>query len=250
MKKTIKAYIADKPLKSMPGKFVPVPVRKGKVGVDQIINAMKYDLPFMEPHTIRSVIETFNRIAAELAADGYNVDTGLVYLRAEIKGTLSKYKLNHSDSKVVISAIPGKKLREVTEETTLQLTHQRGKTKGITYVTATNQQSGEPVTERSIIRIRGHEIKIMGNAAMCGVFLKNTETMEIFQLTNKMLLLNFPKELIFQLPPAITAGKYQVKIVTAFCGTSRLLVKPRTFNHDKPLTVIQDEQPPTETPTI
>ena len=62
MKKTIQTYIADKPLQSMPGRYVPVPVRKGKAGLEKIIREMKYDLPSMAPVTIRGVIETFNRV--------------------------------------------------------------------------------------------------------------------------------------------------------------------------------------------
>ncbi|MFA6572479.1 MAG: DUF4469 domain-containing protein [Bacteroidota bacterium] len=239
MKKIIKAYLTEKPIKTMKDYFVPVAVRKGKAGMDDIITRMKYELPFIDPATMANVIRVFNQTAGEMAAEGYNVDTGLVYLRAAVTGTNKQYKLDAKINKVVISAIPGKMLRKVASQTKVQLATKRGKAKNITYIDVPNQR-GMPLREKGMVRIVGTQLKIMGEFPSCGIHLLNTETKETFNIQKYSIVYNYPKTIIFQLPDELKAGTYTLQITTAYCGTSRLLVKPVTHSYQQPVHVLPD----------
>lgn len=78
----------------------------------------------------------------ERAADGYNVDAGLVYLRAMITGTSSTNKIDYKLNKVVIAAIPGKKLQKAGEETTIMAGHSKNLYKGVMGISLPNRYGG------------------------------------------------------------------------------------------------------------
>lgn len=237
MKNIIKAYLTQRPIKTMKDNFVPVAVRKGKAGTDDIITRMKHELPFIDAATIASVIRVFNQTACDMAAEGYNVDTGLVYLRAAVTGTNKQYELDPKINKVVISAIPGKMLRKVASQAKVQLATRRLKAKVISYVDVPNQRD-MPLREKGMVRIVGTQLKIMGEFPGCGIHLLNTETKEAFNIQKDRIVYNYPKTIIFQLPDEVKAGTYTLQITTAYCGTSRLLVKPVTHSYQQPVVIL------------
>lgn len=237
MKKTVKAYMKSKPFASIKDKFVPVPIRKGKYGVNDIIDRIKSELPFVDKATMASVINVFNKKAVEMVSDGYNIDTGLVYLRPMITGTADEYTLDATVNRLTISAIPGKDLRHAAAQTKIKLSNQQDRPKGIWYVLNVVDKS-ETYREKSALRVGGINVKVMGDFPECGLWLYNTTTKQTFQITKEMIYYNFPKTIMFVLPPEIPAGTYTLKLVTCYCGTSRLLIEPKEFPYGQKVEIL------------
>lgn len=237
MKKTVNAYLANKPFKSMKNQLVPIPIRKGKVGLDEIIARMQRELPFLDQVTIESVIRVFNQKAVEMVTDGYNVDTGLVYLRPMITGTTNQFELNADENKLVISAMPGKALRLEATKTNIQLSRRNMKVKGIWFV-RNAKDTNMPIREKGAVRITGINVKIMGDVAECGLWLYNTETKQSYHLNREQMYDNYPKTLLFILPDEIPAGTYTLKLKSCYCGTSRLLVKPAEYHFREAVEIL------------
>lgn len=237
MKKTVKAYMKSKPFESIKDKFVPIPIRKGKYGVNDIIDRIQSEIPFVDKATMASVINVFNKKAVEMVSDGYNIDTGLVYLRPMITGSADEYKLDENLNKLTISAIPGKALRRAAAETKIKLTNQQDRPKGIWYVLNVVDKS-ETYREKCALRVGGINVKIMGDFPECGLWFYNTATKQSYQIRKEMIYYNFPKTIMFVLPPEITAGRYKLNLVTCYCGTSRLLIAPKEFNFNQTIEIL------------
>lgn len=235
MKKTIRAYFRQKPFKSMKDFYVPVAVHKGRLRMSDVIDRM-IDRGSLGKETIAAIINNFHETAMELAADGYNVDAGLVYLRAMITGTNSSHEIDHKLNKVVISAIPGKELLKAGEETIIELGQTKNVYKGIMGIGLPNCRDGV-ITERSSVKIYGNHIKIVGEEPVCGVFFIHTETKAIIQVPSNFIMDNFPQSLLLMLPDALVAGTYQLKITTYYSGNSNLLKQPKTYEYAQPVVI-------------
>jgi hypothetical protein len=237
MKKTVNAYLTSKPFKSMKNHLIPVPIRKGKAGMAEIIARMKSELPFLDKVTIESVIRVFNQKAIEMVTDGYNVDTGLVYLRPMITGTTNQFELDAEENKLIISAMPGKALRREAAETKIKLTRRNIKVKGIWFVNNATEKN-KPMSETGLVRVTGINVKIMGDFPVCGLWFYNTKTKQSYHLDQQKMFDNYPKSLLFVLPHELPAGTYTLKLVTCYCGTSRLLVNPVEYPYTNTVEIL------------
>lgn len=235
MKKTIRAYFRQKPFKSMKDMFMPVAVHKGRLSMRDVIDRMT-ERGSLGKETIEILVNNFHETAMELAADGYNVDAGLVYLRAMITGTNSAHEIDHDMNKVVISAIPGKKLQKAGEQTKIELGRHKNVYKGIMGVGLPNQQGAE-ITERSMVKIFGNHLKIAGEHPGCGVFFIHAETKKVIQVPMNYIVDNFPQSLLLILPDELVAGTYQLRITTCYGGNATLLKKPKIYEYAQPVVI-------------
>ena len=235
MKKTIKAYFRQKPFKSMKDTYVPVAVHKGRLRMRDVIDRMN-SRSSLDNETIAIIINTFHQTALEFAADGYNVDAGLVYLRATITGTNSTHQIDRKVNKVVISTIPSKQLLKAGDQTTILVGQTKNVYKGISSINMPNRRDSV-IFERSTVKISGNHIKIVGEDPACGVFFIHAETKEIIQVPANYIVDNFPKSLLLLLPETLSAGTYQLKITTSYGGNSRLLMKPKTYEYSQPVEI-------------
>lgn len=235
MKKTIRAYFRQKPFKSMKDFYEPVAVHKGRLRMSDVIDRMNDRGPYSK-ETIASLINNFHETAMELAADGYNVDAGLVYLRAMITGTSNSHEIDHKVNKVVIAAIPGKKLQKAGEETTIELDQSKNVYKGVMGIGLPNRR-GEEIRETDTVKIYGTHIKIAGEDPACGVFFVSTETKKSIKVPAKYIFDNFPQSLLLMLPEELVAGSYQLKITTRYSGNSTLLKQPKTYEYTKSVVI-------------
>lgn len=235
MKKTIKAYFRQKPFKSMKDMFMPVAVHKGRLRMRDVIDRMN-DRGTYSKETIENLVNNFHETAMELAADGYNVDAGLVYLRAMITGTNSAHEIDHKINKVVISAIPGKKLQKAGEQTKIELGRHKNVYKGVMGIGLPNLRDAD-ITERSMVKIYGNHLKIAGEHPACGVFFIHAETKEAIQVPANPIVDNFPQSLLLILPEELVAGTYQLKITTCYGGNATLLKKPKIYEYAQPVVI-------------
>lgn len=217
--------------------YVPVAVHKGRLRMSDVIDRM-HDRGSLGKETIASIINSFHETAMELAADGYNVDAGLVYLRAMIRGTNSSHEIDQKVNKVVISAIPGKQLQKAGDKTTIRVGQSKNVYKGVMGVYLPNRRDAE-ITEKSMVKISGNHIKIVGENEACGVFFIHAETKETIQVPENHIIDNFPQSLLLMLPDALVAGTYQLKITTCYGGNSTLLKKPKTYEFALPVVIHQ-----------
>lgn len=229
------AYFRQKPFKSMKDFFEPVAVHKGRMRMSDVIDRMN-DRGTYSKETITHLINNFHETAMELAADGYNVDAGLVYLRAMITGTSNSHEIDHKLNKVVIAAIPGKQLQKAGEETTIMAGHTKNLYKGVMGINLPNRY-GEEIKERDTVKISGTHIKIVGEDPACGVFFISAETKAAIKVPANHFFDNFPQSLMLVLPDELVAGTYQLKITTCYGGNARLLKKPNTYEYSLPVVI-------------
>ena len=91
----------------------------------------------------------------------------------------------------------------------------------------------ETLTPNGVVEVRGYNLKIDGDEPTCGLWFVADNGSEI---KADVLIENKPSKIIAMIP-ALTAGTYQVKVVTQHTGSGTLLRTPKTFTYPKMLNV-------------
>lgn len=91
----------------------------------------------------------------------------------------------------------------------------------------------ERLTPKGVIEIRGYNLKIAGNDPSCGLWFVPELGDEV---KADVFISNKPSNVIAMIPP-LSNGRYKVKIVTQYLGSSILLKIPKTYTYSKPLIV-------------
>jgi hypothetical protein len=96
-------------------------------------------------------------------------------------------------------------------------------------------ESDSALTPGNVLKIIGQKIKIAGDAPGVGVSFVNSVN-EVYDVPVNTVCRNTARELYLVVPP-LPAGLYKVKVTTQFGGNAKLLLEPRAFRYDVPLTV-------------
>jgi hypothetical protein len=83
------------------------------------------------------------------------------------------------------------------------------------------------------VEVRGYNLKIDGDSPACGLWFIDQNGAET---KAEVIVENKPSRII-ALIPDLPAGSYQVKVVTQFMGSAKLLKTPRNFIFPKSLAV-------------
>ena len=75
--------------------------------------------------------------------------------------------------------------------------------------------------------LRGTYIKIVGDAAACGLYFVNVETSEAIKLDNRYISVNEPSRLMIIVPATMSAGTYELRVTTQF-SKGATIKKPRS----------------------
>jgi len=239
--KIVNVHIIDTTLKTVQDKSLVMPESKGKYDLEKIVELLKPKVPFVDPAILVILIRTFNEKVIDLASQGYHIDTGLVHIRPYVTGTVPSDRTTLKGNKLKIVTIPCKALRNSVSKTKLRVSRKYYRNRYITEARSANDYN-ELVMERDYVKLKGRNLKIMGDFPECGVWLANTQTRQKYQVSRIPKSFNNPKSLIFQLPDELPAGNYEITVVTCYCGTKRLLTKPTTLPGSVRLDVLRSSK--------
>ena len=237
MAKKLKAWIRKNLLTPDPNDYVAVPVTSGSAGINEIVDELVKEGTELKRETLIDVINRFNRKTADMVVSGYNVNTGLVYIRPVIKGVFYNKTWNPEVNSLIASVTQGAALRAAIADTTVEILGEQSNPLEILSVTDifTGKTDGT-VTKTRNTEIKGSFLKIAGDDPACGISFTNTSTSAVIKLNMTDIVLNEPSRLLILVPASIPDGEYELSVTTQFSGGSVILKQPRSASFG-PLTL-------------
>jgi hypothetical protein len=240
MKNTLKALLRKNELTSDPNDMTAVVSSMGKINRSGLIDALMEEGIELKRETLEDVVTRYNRMAARFAARGWNVDTGLVYLRTIITGVFFGKKFDPAKNSVYVSATQGLEIRKELSDTEIEIL---GEMPDVIHIyQVTNLQTR--VADGTLIRgrnaeVEGSYIKVTGNDPAVGVYLESADGSQLsYKLDVDLIVVNNPSKLLLLIPAEWQPGVYRLKVVTQFTGAGKQLNAPRQAVFDHELTVI------------
>ena len=208
------------------------------MGVDDIVDEIIKDGTELKRDTIINIVNRFNDKAASLVVSGYNVNTGLVYMRPVIKGVFYNKTWDPANHSLYVGITQGIDLREAIAETTVEILGEQSDPIEILALTdMTTGKTDGTLTKGRNAELKGSYLKIAGDNADCGITFTNTSTQETTRLTTADIVLNDPSRLLIFVPAALAAGEYELTVTTQYCGGGKLLKEPRSTTLDLPIVI-------------
>jgi hypothetical protein len=123
----------------------------------------------LKPETALDVITRFNRKCIDLALSGYNVSTGLVHMKAAVKGVAYDKTWNPERNRLHIAISQGLELRTAVAETTVEIMGMHPDPIALYGITdlSTGKTDGS-VTPGFNAEVKGTYIRITGKDESCG----------------------------------------------------------------------------------
>ncbi|MFK8269845.1 DNA-binding domain-containing protein [Capnocytophaga stomatis] len=218
--------------------FIAVPVTVGSISTQDIIQRLKEEGMEIRTETAQDIISRFNRKVAEMVLEGYNVNTGLVYMRPTIRGVFRDKTWNPEIHNVQISITQGAELRKEVTQTLVEILGVQADPMTILSITdsATKKTDGS-ITKGKNVEIKGAYLKIAGNSPTNGIYLRNIDTNRETKLPEEDIVLNEPSRLLILIPADLESGSYELSIVTQFSQGKSLLKEPRKTVFEGTITV-------------
>ncbi|MDR1645398.1 MAG: DUF4469 domain-containing protein [Tannerellaceae bacterium] len=197
-------------------------------------------------NTLFSIINQVDLIKREALLSGASVLDGVVQYTPHVAGNWPG-GLRHFDParhRFTLTLSPAAEMRKaLAEEVEAEVLGIHGSGARIGLVTDLyNGLSEGHITRGASFAIEGNKIKIVPdeNDPTLGIFLHPATTTDPpadpIRIPTR-LIQNTASKIIAQLPADIPKGRYHLRIVTRYGGTSTLVNAPRTLAYHKPLTV-------------
>ncbi|GHT25706.1 hypothetical protein FACS189430_12330 [Bacteroidia bacterium] len=238
MKNILKAWLKKNELTADPNDYTAIVSSMGSINKKGLIDVIKDDGLELSSETIEDVVTRYNRYAARYAASGWNVDTGLVYLRPIVTGALYGKKYDAAKNSVYVSATQGVEIRKELQQTEVEILGEMPDVMNILQVTNMYTKVADgTLTRGRNAQVDGSYIRVAGDDDAVGVYLENTDTGDTVKLDAADIVVNDPAKLMLLVPADLQDGSYRLKVVTQFTGGGRLLKNPREKVFDQILTV-------------
>lgn len=236
----IKAYLYENLLTDDPNDYAARVSSERSLDVTSICNSAVTrggsDIP---AEAMRHAVELFLKEMAYLLSDGFSVNTGYFTAVPSIKGVFNSpgEHFNPEKHSIVFQFNQGEAMRRELPNIEVQILGIADSSLSISQVTDVKSGTvNDRLTPGFALKISGNKIKIAGEGASVGIIFCNIDTNINTVVDASDIVVNNPSELIVMIP-ALTAGTYQVEIVTKFAGGS-LLRDTRTTRFEKPLVVV------------
>jgi hypothetical protein len=225
----LNAWLRLNPLTADPTDYVAVPLSNGSLTVADIISDLIAEGMEIKTETALDIITRFNRKAAERVVSGYNVNTGLVYMRPVIKGTFFDKTWNPAENSVYVAMNQGRDLREALAGTTVEILGVQADPMEVYAITdSTTGKTDGSLTPGRNAELKGTYIKVVGDNEAVGISFRNTDTGEETRLATTDIVLNEPSRLLILVPATLGAGEYELSVTTQYSQSNSQLKNPRT----------------------
>ena len=234
----LNAWLRPNPLTEDKSDYMAVPHAHGSLTTEDIVNELVKEGMEIKPETAVDIISRFNRKSAEKVVEGYNVNTGLVYMRPVIKGVFYNTAWDAKKNSVYVAMNQGNDLRKAIANTTVTILGTQSEPIAIYGITdnSTGKTDGSLTPGRNA-EVKGAYLKIAGDNEANGVVFRNIETKAETKLQPGDIVLNEPKRLLILVPSSLTAGEYDLEISTQYSGGGNTLKEPRTVLLDIPVVI-------------
>jgi hypothetical protein len=238
MVRKLKAWLKKNYLTPEKNDFTAVIESFGSINPDGIVDELAADGMELKPETVRDVISRYNRKCIDLTLRGYNVNTGIVYMHATIKGVFYDKTWNPEHHRLHVAISQGTDLRAAVAETTVEIMGEHPDP--IALFTITDLSTGK--TDGSITRgfnaeLKGTYIKIAGEDESCGIYFHNIDTLEDTKLEPQYIAVNDPSRILFITPSTLADGTYELSVITQFTGANKTLKHPRSVSLGYQVTI-------------
>lgn len=238
MKKTLRAWLRKNQLTDDPNDYMASIIVNGSVGINTIVDELQNEGMELKCETVIDIISRFNRKAADLVLSGYNVNTGLVYMRPVIKGVFYDKTWNPATNSVYITINQSMDLRNAVAETVVEIMGEQADPLEILSLTdKTTGKTDGTLTPGRNAELKGSYLKIAGENPDCGIAFKNMSTQAITKLTLADIVLNEPSRLMIFVPSTLEAGEYELSVSTQYSGGGKPLTQSRTAIFSLPIAI-------------
>lgn len=238
MSKILKAWIRKNLLTEDPNDYTAVVSINGSVGMNEIVDELVKEGMEVKRETVIDILTRFNRKTAELVVSGYNVNTGLVYMRPIIKGVFYGKTWNPEVNSVYVAINQGVDLRAAIAETTVEILGEQSDPIEILSLTdTTTGKTDGTLTKGRNAELKGSYLKIDGESPDCGITFRNTATQDITKLAAGDIVLNEPSRLLLFVPATLVAGEYELTVATQYTKGKYTLKEPRSVTFDTPIII-------------
>jgi hypothetical protein len=238
MKKVLKAWLRKNQLTADPNDYMASADVIDSIDLSAIVDELVKEGMEIKRETVVDIISRYNRKAAELVVSGYNVNTGLVYMRPVIKGAFYEKVWNPETNPVYVAINQGMDLRNAIAETTVEILGiQSDPLEIISLTDSTTGKTDGTLTKGRNAELKGSYLKIVGENADCGVSFTNTATKEVTKLDMADIVINEPSRLLILVPATLAAGEYELSVTTQYSGGNNVLKQPRTVQVGMPIVI-------------
>ncbi len=238
MKKTLRAWIRKNQLTEDPNDYMASAVVNGSIGINDIVDELQNEGMELKRETVIDIVSRFNRKAADLVLSGYNVNTGLVYMRPVIKGVFYDKTWNPELNSVYVAINQGLDLRNAVAETVVEILGEQADPLEILSLTdTTTGKTDGTLTKGRNAELKGSYLKITGENPDCGIAFRHIATQAVTKLAPGDIVLNEPSRLLVLVPATLEAGEYELSVTTQFTGGNTLLKAPRTVALNMPVII-------------
>ena len=239
MKNTLKAWLKRLDVTPDPNDYSAVVSYMGSINQKGVVDAIIADGIELKRETIEAAVNRYNRKCAEFALNGWNVDTGLVYMRAVITGAFYGKKVDPARNSVYVSITQGAEIRREVAQTQVEILGEMPDVMYILQVTNMQTKAADgTLTRGRNALVEGAYLKVMGAEPAVGVYLLNVENGQETKLDDDLIVTNDPSKLMLLIPADCPTGTYRLKVVTQFTAGNKLLKSAREVVFAQELTVI------------
>lgn len=220
METILKAWLVDNTVTAEDkNDKILIPEAAGNLTMNDIYKEMKAEDTGLREETIRHVTDLFQRVVTRLVLSGYQVNTGLFYASPQLRGVVEDGKWNPEKNSIYVSMQQGKQLREAISGTRVQILGE--KASGM-YIASSTEAPKHYV-------LHGKLLKVAGDDPSVGITL-TPEVGDPIKLSDEMLLMNNPSQLMILKPTDLKPGTYELSVTTQFTGSRKFLKAPRTVS--------------------
>lgn len=237
-KRTLKVFLKRNFLVEAPNNYSTVLSSNRSLTQDDLIDEMIAEGIQMKRDKVKNVVTRFNKKAADKTLSGFNVNTGLVYMRPMVRGTFYDRTWNPEVNPVYVSIMQGIELRTAVSETEVYILGEQ--VDPLELYTLKDSLTGAidgTLTKGRNAELRGAYIKLAGDDPAVGITLRNTATQTEKKLAAEDIVLNEPSRLLLYIPLTLEAGEYELTLTTQFTGSDKLLKRPRSVTLGLPVVV-------------
>ncbi len=171
---------------------------------------------------LREILYLFIKTVASILVDGSHIHLPFLKITTSIRGkfTGKQDKFSHARHKVNINANPGKTLKAVAADITVQKVQASRPKADISQVyDFAHETHNQTLTAGGLAEVQGTYLKINTVDAQQGIFLTMPDQADI-RITQ--LYQNTPSRLMFVVPTDIPAGMYQLSVRTTVGNSTEI----------------------------